>query len=49
MNKPICFVLSILKLSKILIHVIQRDYVKPKYGEKPKLRYMDTDTVSLYA
>ena len=49
MNKPIFFVLSILELSEILIYEIQRGYVKPKYGEKAKLRYMDTDTVSLYA
>ena len=24
------------------------DYVKPKYGEKAKLRYMDTDSFIVY-
>ena len=24
------------------------DYIKPEYGEKSKLWYMDTDIVSLY-
>ena len=26
----------------------RHDYVKPKYGEKSKFCYMDTDIVSLY-
>ena len=47
MNKLVCLGLSILELSKILIFEFWYDYVKPKYGEKAKLCYMDTD-VSLY-
>ena len=46
MNKPVCLRFSILELSKILMYEFWYDYVKPKYGEKAKLCYMDT--VSLY-
>ena len=41
MNKPVCLGLSILKVSKILMDDFWHDYVKPKYGEKAKLCYMD--------
>ena len=34
--------------SKLLMHEFCYDNVKPKYGEKAKLCYMDTDTVSLH-
>ena len=40
--------LSILKLSKILMYEFWYDYVKPKYGEKAKFCYMDTDSFILY-
>ena len=43
MNKPVYLGLSILELSKIKMRVFWYDYVKPKYVEKGKLRYMDTD------
>ena len=39
-NKPVCLDLSILKISKIVMYEIRYDYVKPKYGEKPKLCFM---------
>ena len=32
------------ELSKTLIHKFWYDYVKPKYCEKAKLCYMDTDS-----
>ena len=32
-----------LEISRILIYEFLYDYVKPKYGEKAKLSYMDTD------
>ena len=42
MNKPVYLGLSILELSKVLI------CVKPKYGEKAKLCFMDTDSSIVY-
>ena len=42
MNKSAYLGLSILELSKILIYELWYNYVKPKYGEKVKLCYMDT-------
>ena len=36
MNKPIYLGLSILVLSKIVMHGFRYDYVKPQYGEKAK-------------
>ena len=44
MNKPVYLGLSILELSKILMYEIWYDYVKPKYGKKAKLCYMDIDS-----
>ena len=41
-NKPVCLELSILDLSKTVMHDFW--YVKPKYGENAKLCYMDTDS-----
>ena len=43
MNKPVHLGLSVLELSKIVMYEFCYDYVKPKYGEKLKLCYMDTD------
>ena len=40
--------LSILELSKILMHEFCYDYVKPKYGKKATFSYMDTDSFILY-
>ena len=48
MNKPVCLGLSILELSKILMYEFWYDYVKPRYGEKAKLCYMDTDSIIVY-
>ena len=43
MNKPVYFGLSILYLIKM--HQFWYDYVKPKYGKKAKLCYMDPDSL----
>ena len=48
MNKPVYLGLSILELSKTLIYEFWYDYVKPKYGEKTKLCYIDTDSFIIY-
>ena len=44
MNKPICLGLSILDISEILMYEFWYDYMKPKYGNRVKLCYMDTDS-----
>ena len=37
-----------LELSKVLMYEFWYDYVIPKYGEKAKLCYMDTDSFIVY-
>ena len=44
MNKPIYLGLSTLVISKILMYEFWYDYMKPKYGNRVKLCYMDTDS-----
>ena len=44
MNKPVYLGLSILELSITLMYEFWYDCVKPKYGKKAKLCYMDTDS-----
>ena len=44
LNHGLFFIISILELSKILIIEFWCDYLKPQYGEKAKLCYMDTDS-----
>ena len=48
MIKPVYLGLSILEISKKLINMFSYDNVKPKYGEKAKLCYMDTDSFIAY-
>ena len=48
MKKPVYLGLPILELSKIVIYVFWYDYIKPKYGEKAKFCYMDTDNFTVY-
>ena len=43
MNKPVYLGLSVLEISKILMYEFWYDYIKPKYQNKAKLCYMDTD------
>ena len=44
MNKPIFLGLSTPELSKTLMDEFWYDYLKPKYGEKAKLCYVDTNS-----
>ena len=48
MNKPVYLGLSILKLNKVIMYEFWSDYVKPKYSEKAKLGYLDTDSFIVY-
>ena len=47
-NKTFYFGHSILELSKIITHEFLYHYVKPKYGEKVKLCYIDTGSFVVY-
>ena len=44
MNKPMYIGQEILYLSKTLMYEFHYDYMRPKYGSKVKLCYMDTDS-----
>ena len=48
MNKPINLGMSILNLSKTLMYEFWYDYIKPKYQDRAKLCYMDTDSFSIH-
>ena len=43
MNKPIYLTMSILDINRTLMYEFWYDYIKPKYQEKAKVCYMDTD------
>ena len=44
MNKPVYLAQAILDKSKTLMYEFYYDYLKPKYGDKVKLCYTDTDS-----
>ena len=48
MNKPVYLGQAILDISKTLMYEFYYDYIKPKYGDKVKLCYMDTDSFILH-
>ena len=48
MNKPVYLGQAILDISKTLMYEFWYDYIKPKYQEKAKLCYMDTDSFIIH-
>ena len=48
MNKPVYLGMSMLDISKILMYEFQYGYIKPKYGDRVKLYYVDTDSFIIY-
>ena len=48
MNKPIYLGQAILDISKTLMYEFWYDYIKPKYGDKARLCYMDTDSFIMH-
>ena len=48
MNNPVYVGFSILEISKTLMYEFWCDYMKPKYGDKVKLCYMDTDSFIMH-
>ena len=48
MNKPLYLGASILDINKILMFEFWYDYLKPKYRDRVKLCYTDTDSFIIY-
>ena len=48
MTKPLYLGMSILDISKTLMYEFWYDYIKPKYQDRAKLCYMDTDSFVIY-
>ena len=47
-NKPVYLGMSILDINKTLMYQFWYDYIKPKYKDKARLCYMDTDSFVIH-
>ena len=47
-TEPLYLGLSLLDISKTLLHKFWYDCIKPKYGDKARLCYIDTDSFFIY-
>ena len=48
MNKPVYLGMSILDISKTIMHEFWYDYIKQKYQDNAKLSYKDTDSIIVH-
>ena len=48
MNKPVYLSMSILSITETLMYKFWHDYIKPKYQDKAKVCYMDTDSFIIH-
>ena len=48
MSDPIYLGMSVLDINKIIMYEFWHDYIKPKYQDKAKLCYMDTDSFIIH-
>ena len=48
MTKPLYLGMSILDISKILMYEFWYDYINPKFGNRGRLCYTDTDSFIIY-
>ena len=48
LNKPVCLGQAILDISKTLMYEFYYDYLKPKYGDKVKLCYINRDNFIIH-
>ena len=48
MNKPAYLGMSVLNISKMLMYKFWYDYIKPKYEDRAKLCYADTDSFIIH-
>ena len=48
MTKTIFIGMSTLDISKILMYELWYDYIEPKYGDRAKVCYTDTDSFIIY-
>ena len=48
MTKSLLLGMSILDISKMLMYEFWYDYINPKYGDRAKICYTDTDSFIIY-